>query len=589
MINKNKKFSFLAGMLLILSMALSAYGMSEKQDINQNDQKKEVFQDRIVYFDRAINEDDNFALLKKVIIKAKRLGFNALVLNEEYVYARLSHQNPVIDMVKERLSEVEKLAHKQGLKVIVMHFNPEVPTLVAKDGDEANHFYQKGAFDFSEANKAVTAYKVVGDYAYPDTKVQKAEKSLLDGLYHFKDIKPNTEYKLTMTASTHGYSGKVVKVSVLDEDHKGENGKVLFGIQKFYRDITPTQRFGQYSIYFNSLNHKNTQGKIKVFLYHDREKGDLNINAMQLQEVGYTKEEQVVRKGNKPVVASDFVVYEEGKDYQLHDSKLDLLSARIKKEHTLQVSWYPRIDVSRFYDHDTTADSCADTKLYYAIMKDQLAYIKSAMHGRIDGIAFNDDEWREAGWDERCKDVYAKEYDAHNTIGGFTGGDYIGITTRKLIENLVGDSNLTTYVMSDMFDPNFNAKDPYMGVKDGAKGAIDYLPKETVVFNWFPNPYEPGLEDKRSEDFSKSVKFFSDHGILQIIAGYHDDIRNLDANIAVYKNADIKTRKSIIGFMFLIWNQPGKHPSYDDMDKVVGQICQQLPGKWPAAACKVYK
>jgi len=132
-----------------------------------------------------------------------------------------------------------------------------------------------------------------------------------------------------------------------------------------------------------------------------------------------------------------------------------------------------------------------------------------------------------------------------------------------MIQNLLKDekSSMKTYVMSDMFDPNFNAKDPYMGVKDGAVGAIDYLPKETIVFNWFPNPYEPGLEDKTKKDFLKSAKHFSDHGISQIIAGYHDDMRNLDSNIAFYKESDKKTQKSIVGFMFLIWHQPGKNPS----------------------------
>jgi hypothetical protein len=141
--------------------------------------------------------------------------------------------------------------------------------------------------------------------------------------------------------------------------------------------------------------------------------------------------------------------------------------------------------------------------------------------------------------------------------------------------------------MSDMFDPNFNAKDPYMGVNGAALGATEYLNSEDIVmFNWFPNPYEPGLEDKTMEDFLASAKYFADRNISQIISGYHDDMRNLDANFAFYNDSSAKVQESIIGFMFLIWHRPDKSASYDDMDDVVMRICQELPGKWPQDVCK---
>ncbi len=557
--------------------------------VNSTASEDGLFKERMVYFDRAIDVEENFELLKKVIIKAKKLGFNALVLNQEYIYARLSHKNAIIEKVKKRFHEIGVLTHENGMRLIVMHFNSEVPTFVVKDGDGANKFYQKGKFDFSESNKATTHYRVKGDSAFVDVKKQRIQSpNILDGLYHFKNIKANTQYKLTLNASTNNYQSKLLKVSVLDEDHRGENGKVLFGIQKFFRGISPQQIDGEYSLYFNSLNHKNLNGAIKVYLSRQ---DNLTVNYLELKEVGYVKSEHVKREDTTPLVTSldGKKVYQAGIDYLLEDDALKLLSSAIKNEKFLSLTWYPRIDVSRFYDHETTADICADEPLFHAIMIDQYKTIKSVFDGKVEGIAFNDDEWREASWDEKCQKLYAKEFLEANTSREFTGGDYIGISTKRMIENLLKDENrskVKSYVMSDMFDPNFNAKDPYMGVNNGAIGAIEYLPKDTTVFNWFPNPYEPGLEDKTEKDFLKSAKHFASYGISQIIAGYHDDMRNLDANIAFYKKSDKETQKSIVGFMFLIWNQPGKNPSYDDMDKVVKRICQELPNKWPAEACK---
>jgi len=125
-----------------------------------------------------------------------------------------------------------------------------------------------------------------------------------------------------------------------------------------------------------------------------------------------------------------------------------------------------------------------------------------------------------------------------------------------------------------------------MGVKNGALRAYKYLPKDKVVmFNWFVNPYEPGMEDKTLEDHLNSVKHFADQGIRQIIAGYHSDMRNLDRNIAVYKESPKYVQDSIVGFMYLVWIDE-RGAGYDDMPKVVERICKDLPGKWPEDACK---
>jgi len=591
----------------LMFCTLTGYCVDENStDANVTAMQNEhvLFEDRFVYFDRAIDNDDNYALLQKVVVDAQKLGFNALVLNEEFIYSRLSHENVIIDKIKKRFSEIEVLVHSYGMRLIVMHFNSEVPTFVVKDGDPANRFFQAGKFDFSEANKAESIYIVEEDEAKIDATPEKVlSPALLDRLYHFTNIKPNTEYKLTMNATTVDFNEGILKVSALDEDHKGENGKVIFGIQKYFRNIDVNATDKNYSVYFNSLNHENLNGAIKIFL---AKKKGLTVNSLELLEVGYTKSEHIVRVDTQPLLESidsnesNKTFFVEGADYILEDDKIVLLSQKIKEEKMLKLTWYPKIDVSRFYDHETTANICADERLYHDIMIDQFQTIKTTMNGNVDGIAFNNDEWREAGWDEKCQELYALEFKELNSTHDFTGGDYIGISTKRMIENLqtVSDTNesnetnastMKFYVMSDMFDPNFNAKNPYMGVSNGAEGAVEYLPKETVILNWFPNPHEPGLEDKTDADFLKSAKHFSDKGLKQIIAGYHDDMNNLDANIAFYKDSDKEVQESIIGYMFLIWHQPNKTPSYDDMNDVVSRICKDLPGKWPQEVCDAIK
>ncbi len=548
--------------------------------------KRNLFQKRFVYFDRSLTDDENFDLAKKVILDAKRLGFNGIVIEQEYAFTRLSHQNKIINKMRHYMSELERLAHRNNLQLIAMHFRANVPNEVIHDGSEENSFYTDGKFDFSEATQDSVIYEVNGSVATPVTNPTSVKSpALIDRLYHFKEIQPESEYTITVDLSTQNYKYDKLKVSVLDEDYTDENGKVLFGVNKFFTGIQPNGTHLKYSIDFNSLNHPNTNGKIKVYI---PSMDGVTIHSVTLSKTPYKKSLQVVREQTPVTLSStdEKKSFQEGVDYTFDNEQLVLLSDKIKTEKSLKLSWYPAINVSLNKDYHPFADVCADPKRYYDIMSDQLRQIREGFNGKIDAIALDSDEWRTAGWDLTCLDSLA----SGQPIAQRNGGAYIGLATRRLIEQFKSDLNntaLEVYIMSDMFDPNFNGKNPYMGVNGGAVGAAQYLPKEnSVMINWFPNPYEPGMEDKKESDFLASAKFFADQGLRQIIAGYHDDMRNLDANINVYKKSDPKTQESIIGFMYLIWFQDGKSASYDDMDDTVKRICQELPGKWPESACK---
>jgi hypothetical protein len=522
-------------------------------------------------------------------MKAKRLDFNGFVLSQSYLYTYLPHKNSNVDKIRQNIKTIEEFAHQNGLKFIVMHFSENMVNEIIHDSDSNNKFYQDGKFDFSESTTNMLTYTIKDQKASLQTNPQTVTLQDEDQYFHFQNIKAGTEYQLKATISTHNYQDNKIKLSVLDEDFKHEHGKVIFGVNKYFSNIKKNKSKATYSIYFNSLDHSNMDGKIKVYISKDQH---YTIDKLILQEAPYKSLLEVKRPNQTVTVKStqSDINYTNGVDYKWDDNdSLILLSDKIKEENSLKVIWHPIIDTNTIEDQQDSADACADPTLYFQIIKDQFQQISKVVDEKIDGVAFNDDEWREAGWNPKCKDIYSKEFTTINTTGKFSGGDYIGITTKRTIEAIEENSSNKIkefYLMSDMFDPNFNGTNPYMGVKGGAEGAIKYIdPNKAVMFNWFANPYEPGLEYMSSDDFQKSAKYFSDLGFRQIIAGYHDDLRNLKANIDLYKNAPDDVKESIIGFMFLIWFQPAKEATYDEMDETVAKICQEIPQKWTKKGC----
>ena len=546
------------------------------------------FEKRFVYFDRSLHLDENLIRAKEVIQKAKRLDFNGFVLSQSYLYTRLSHQNENISKTKQNIKAIEEYAHQNGLEFIVMHFSENMPNEVVHDDNPNNKFFQDNRFDFSESTTFTSKYSIINDEAIPNSNPQVVTEKK-GQYYHFVNIQAKTEYKITVDLSTNGYKSKYYKISILDEDFKGEHGKIIAGVNKYIKGIKKNLDHGKYYFYFNSLDHPNMNGKIKIYLPKN---SHITVNSISIEESPYKSSLNVIQEPRDVIVksSSNDLNYTKDVDYTWDsEDNLILLSDKIKEESSLDVIWYPIIDTNTIEGQQDSADACANPNLYFQIIEDQFSSISQVVDDKIDAIAFNDDEWREAGWDPKCKDIYSSEFNVTNNSGEFTAGDYIGITSKRTIEQIEQSSQNKIkefYLMSDMFDPNFNGTNPYMGAKGGAKGAINYLdPTKSIFFNWFPNPYEPGLEFMSSSDFQKSAKYFSDHGFRQIIAGYHDDLKNLKANTKLYKDAPQDVKKSIIGFMFLIWHQPGKHATYDEMDETVAKICQELPQKWSQKGC----
>jgi hypothetical protein len=107
------------------------------------------------------------------------------------------------------------------------------------------------------------------------------------------------------------------------------------------------------------------------------------------------------------------------------------------------------------------------------------------------------------------------------------------------------------FTWSDMFDPFHNAVKSYYLVRGDLTGAWDGVDKSVIIMNW--------NFDRRRE----SLKFFSDRGHSQILAGYYD------AGPAQIGQWLESTRgvTGVIGVMYTTWQQ-----NFTDLEAFAGVV-----------------
>jgi hypothetical protein len=136
------------------------------------------------------------------------------------------------------------------------------------------------------------------------------------------------------------------------------------------------------------------------------------------------------------------------------------------------------------------------------------------------------DEWRVLGWDKSCRaSVRSPAGIAANNVKFCPG----------LLQKHAPEARIL--VWSDMFDPHHNARDRYYLVNGDLSGSWNGLDPSVTVMNW-----NFGQRDK-------SLRFFSERGHHQIIAGFYD---------APLENAarwleSARDIPNIDGFMYTTW------------------------------------
>lgn len=193
----------------------------------------------------------------------------------------------------------------------------------------------------------------------------------------------------------------------------------------------------------------------------------------------------------------------------------------------LRVSWYhPHI----IYDGQVCG--CVTEPAFVDLLKKQAEGVEQLFP--LTDRMMSHDEWRLMGWDESFQKL------------GKTPGEVAAENVRLCSQHLREQhQDRRVFVWSDMFDPHHNAVDNYYLVNGDLTGSWEGLEKDVAIVNW-----NFGLR-------AESLKFFSDRGHQQILAGYYD----ADAEQIGKWLDTVKKHKTpgVIGVMYTTWKQDYSH------------------------------
>jgi hypothetical protein len=266
----------------------------------------------------------------------------------------------------------------------------------------------------------------------------------------------------------------------------------------------PTQEWNTHHITFNSLEHTN------VGIYFGAwgaNGGSLWLADPKIEEAGPVN---ILRRDGCPLVvrSADGRELKEGVDFEpFRDPRLgnqpwpgeyevwhDAPSLKTKLPDGT------RLRVSYFHPHivyDGQVCGCVSEAKFEQLLERQAHEIHDAWGAHSYLMAH--DEWRVLGWDESCR------------RRGLDAGAIVADNARKCVGWLRAlNPGARVLVWSDMFDPHHNAVTNYYLVRGDLRGAWQGLDNKVTIMNW------------NFGQRAASLKFFSDRGHPQVLAGYYD-------------------------------------------------------------------
>ena len=377
-----------------------------------------------------------------------------------------------------------------------------------------------------------------------------------NGAAHIKD--PNgANARLSQKVKLTPFRQYHVSVRVKTEAFRGTpEVKLLAGNNGLNYDslgVKATQDWTVHHVVFNSQS--NTEAQIYFGCWGGKT-GSLWFKDAKLEEIGLVN---LVRRDGAPLVVKkeDGTLLSERKDFEpvvdprmgvkpwkgsydvFHEPPI-IWGAKQPDGTRLRVSYYHGVTVN-----DDQANICPSEPRTLELLRDQAKRMHAAWGTK--GYMMSHDEIRVFNWCEACQ---RRHLDA-----GAMLADNVRACSKILREiNPAGK----IYVWSDMFDPNHNAKGNYYLVRGDYTGSWEGLDKDVIIVPWY--------FEKRAE----SLKFFSDRGHRQVIAGYYDEkpekVRDWLAAAKPYPG--------VLGVIYTTWEH-----KYGDLEKFSEHIAGSGAGK----------
>ncbi len=316
-------------------------------------------------------------------------------------------------------------------------------------------------------------------------------------------VQPNRQYHVSFYAKTASLNGELMakiydpSVGRFREFHEEDSAM----------GHAATQNWTRYDYVFNSAQSTSVQLRLGSW---GSTSGTMWFDSVNVEEIGL---HNIVRNSQSPLklYRPDGTVLSEGTDVNPIQEPYSLgsgmtfrlyrtpLTPTIPAGSSLHPGDTVKIDydaVQPIYDGQYGVSlSEPAVKTYYANVITELR--KSFAPGS--GIMM-------LGYDE----IRHGNSSTGNVAAGLTAGQLLADNFKDVYDIIrAQDPNAPLYTWSDMFDPFHNARDKFYLWDGDLAGSWNGLPADVTIFNW-----NAGNPD--------SLKFFSDRGNQQLIAGYYD-------------------------------------------------------------------
>jgi hypothetical protein len=493
------------------------------------------------YYDVNLGRDDQVQAFETICRRAAAAGYTKVMLSDTHL-ARLDAMD---DHYRANAGHVRELATQLGLEVVPLVFQVgRSNQMLGRDPNLAEGLPVRRALFVVHGGEArLVADPAVGLSASPswsDAAVRIANgvatTAVSAGRGRFRFAVPVARfrcYHASVRIRSRGFEGKAQFYPMGDE-------QTLYYTNPL--GIEPTQDWKTYDLVFDSLDHDLVTVWMGVW---KGTAGELDWTDWRIEEVGLLN---VLRRPGAPCVVEGRV---EGRDYEpIHDPALQpglgdhvysewheppVIRTGLPDGTQLRVSWYQPCFLFK-----GTTTCCPSDSGTIALLGDEATRVKQMWDAR--GYLLGHDEIRCFNWDPSC------------AAQGADAGAVLAAHMRRCLPLLGGAQ---AYIWSDMFDPFHNAQADYYLVRGDLKGSWEGLDPKAIILNWDAN--------HRGE----SLRFFSQRGHRQIIAGYYDsELSELEDWLAAARGVP-----GVVGVMYTTW----KH-RYDDLEKFAAIVKARAGG-----------